>query len=138
MMLITQQYLLLAGLSSQYRKLYETSIDVAKKHLFFRPMTKNESDILISGNLRVNSSGDFSLDPQGQHLSCFAGGMMGIASRIFSRPEDLPIARKLVDGCMWAYHSMPTGIMPETFHAIPCGDVTNCPWDEHVGGLMCF
>jgi mannosyl-oligosaccharide alpha-1,2-mannosidase len=124
--------MLLAGLSPQYQKMYETAIEVAKQHLFFRPMNKEEADILISGNVRANSANEITLDAQGQHLSCFAGGMMGIASKIFNRPEDLPIARKLVDGCIWAYHSMPTGIMPETFHTIPCGDKSSCPWDEKV------
>ena len=53
--------------------------------------------------------------------------MIGIGSQIFSK-DDLSIARKLVDGCIWAYESMPSGIMPETFRAIPCtGD---CQWDE--------
>lgn len=116
----------------QYRKLYETAIEVAKKHLFFRPMNKEEADILISGNVNVNSPTDIRLDAQGQHLACFVGGMMGIASKIFNRPDDLPIARKLVDGCIWAYDSMPTGIMPERFHTIPCADATNCPWDANV------
>lgn len=126
--------MLLGGSSHQpqYKKLYETAIDVAKKHLFFRPMTKEEKPILISGNLRVNSPADFSLDPQGQHLSCYVGGMLGIASKIFNRPDDLLLGRKLVDGCIWAYHAMPTGIMPETFHTLPCADMNKCPWDSNV------
>jgi mannosyl-oligosaccharide alpha-1,2-mannosidase len=129
--------MLLEGAShqAQYKKFYETAIEVAKKHLFFRPMNKEGADILISGNVRANSETDITLDAQGQHLSCFAGGMMGIASKIFNRPDDLPIARKLVYGCIWAYNAMPSGIMPETFHTIVCGDATNCPWDENVGTL---
>jgi mannosyl-oligosaccharide alpha-1,2-mannosidase len=122
--------MLLGGLSQQSRNLYEMAIDTAKKNLFFRPMTPNEDDILISGNARVVSPTEIQLDPQGQHLACFVGGMLGIGSRIFDRPHDLPIARKLVDGCIWAYRSIPSSIMPETFHVVPCEDTTNCKWDE--------
>lgn len=126
-----KQYLLLAGLSSQPRKLYEYAIDVAKKHLFFRPMTKDEADILVSGDARVDGA-SILRDPRGQHLSCFAGGMVGIAAQIFGRQEDLEIARRLVDGCVWAYDSMPSGIMPEVFNMVACGDTKSCPWDEKV------
>lgn len=67
------------------------------------------------------------LDPQGQHLACFTAGMIAIGAKIFER-DDLSIGRRLVDGCIWAYESMPSGIMPETFHVVPCSD--NCQWNE--------
>lgn len=127
---LPKQYLLLAGLIRQPKILYERSIEAAKKHLFFRPMTKDEADILVSGDAHVDTD-KIILDAKGQHLSCFAGGMMGIGAKIFNRPDDLPIARKLVDGCIWAYNSMPTGIMPEVFHMIPCVDMEKCSWDEN-------
>jgi mannosyl-oligosaccharide alpha-1,2-mannosidase len=101
-----------------------------KKLLTRRPMLPNEDDILISGGAAVKSNIDFQLDPQGQYLACFVGGMMGITSKIFERPDDLPIARKLADGCIWAYRSMPSGIMPETFHVVPWEDTMSCMWDE--------
>ena len=122
--------MLLGGLSQQYRTMYEKAIDTAKRILFYRPMTPNEDDILISAGVAIKSDSDFRLDPQGQHLVCFVGGMMGIGSRIFSRPDDLPIARKLVEGCIWAYRQMPSGIMPESFHVVPCENTTSCKWDE--------
>ena len=118
--------MLLGGLHQEYRALYEEAIETAKKNTFFRPMNKDNLDILLSGTIKVNES-RIDLDPQGQHLACFVGGMMGIAAKIFER-DDLVIARKLLDGCIWAYDSMPTGIMPETFHAVPC--TTDCLWDR--------
>ena len=98
-------------------------------------MNKGNQDILLSGNAHVNDDGQIDLDPQGQHLTCFVGGMIGIGAKLFERDE-LDIARKLVDGCIWAYESMPTGIMSEAFHAVPCS--TDCQWDEmrwHTGIL---
>lgn len=32
-------------------------------------------------------------------------------------------------GCLWAYNSTPTNIMPETFHVVPCDDPDDCKWD---------
>jgi mannosyl-oligosaccharide alpha-1,2-mannosidase len=123
-----KQHLLLGGLVDQYRKMYEGAIEAAKKHLFFRPMIPQSQDILISGTVRTSTLGTIKLDPEGQHLTCFAGGMVALAAKTFNRTEDLDVARRLVDGCIWAYDSMPTGVMPETFKAIPCYSEEDCIW----------
>ena len=126
-----KQHMLLGGLSQQYRKMYEEAVTAMKQILFFRPMTPGNHDILISGNVRyLTASHATQRDPQGQHLGCFAGGMVGIGAKLFDRANELSIARKLVDGCIWAYDSMVTGIMPETFHMVACEDPTDCIWDE--------
>jgi mannosyl-oligosaccharide alpha-1,2-mannosidase len=123
-----KQHLLLGGLSNQYRRLYEGTIEPAKKHLFFRPMIPQGQNILISGTVRTSTLGTVKLDPEGQHLTCFAGGMVALGAKIFNRTEDMDVARKLVDGCIWAYDSMPTGVMPETFRTIPCYGEEDCTW----------
>ncbi|MCJ1392719.1 hypothetical protein MMC18_005590 [Xylographa bjoerkii] len=123
---LPKQYMLLGGLHEEYRLLYEAAIATAKQHTFFRPLNKDNLDILVSGLAKVHE-GKVDLVPEGQHLVCFAGGMIGIASQIFGL-DDLSTARKLIDGCIWAYESTPAKIMPETFRLIPCkGD---CLWDE--------
>lgn len=120
---------MLGGRSPQYRKMYEKAVDVAKKHMFFRPMTEDGDDILISGTLRARGK-SISLEPESQHLTCFVGGMLAIGSKIFDRPDELAIGRKLVDGCIWAYKSMPTGVMPETYRAVICMDEhAGCSWN---------
>ena len=118
--------MLLGGLSDQYRQLYEGSINVVKQYGLFRPLNKGNLDILISSAINIRNGGP-EHDTQGQHLVCFVGGMIGIASKIFGF-DDLKIARQVTDGCIWAYETMPTGIMPEIFHAIPCKD--DCQWSE--------
>jgi len=125
-----QQYLLLGGVSPQPHKLYESALEAAKKELLFRPMTKGNHEILISGNSRATAHQKYELDPQFQHLVCFVGGMMGIASRIFKQPDDLVTARKLTEGCIWAYKAMPSGMMPELSHVVPCANASSCEWDE--------
>jgi mannosyl-oligosaccharide alpha-1,2-mannosidase len=126
-------YILLGGLTDQYKKMYESSMDVVKKHLLFRPMTPTNEDILFSGNIHLDlDTGERVLDPQGQHLACFAGGMFALGSKVFEKPEDMAIARKLTEGCVWAYKALPTGIMPEFFSMTPCANATDCPWDPVV------
>ncbi|KAA6411477.1 MAG: mannosyl-oligosaccharide alpha-1 [Lasallia pustulata] len=127
---LPKQYMILGGLEQQSRKLYEGAIDAAKEHLFYRPMAPKDPDVLLSGYAESNKEATtVTLDPEGQHLTCFVGGMVGIGAKIFERPQDLEVARKLVDGCIWAYDSMVTGIMPEKFHTALCEDAANCTWD---------
>lgn len=128
---LPKQHMLLGGLTDQYRKLYSKAIAATKKHILFRPMTPDNLDILMSGSATVEGSAkEAKRDSTAQHLACFTGGMVGIASKLIGPPEDLAIARKLVDGCIWAYNATTTGIMPEIFDAVACEDANNCEWDE--------
>lgn len=105
--------------------------------MFFRPLNRFNEDILISGTVRVKDE-KTELEPVGQHLGCFAGGMLAIGARIFKR-DDISTAQKLTLGCAWSYSNTPTGIMPETFYAIPC--TNDCDWSEerwHKGVLARF
>jgi mannosyl-oligosaccharide alpha-1,2-mannosidase len=120
---IPKTYALLGGNSDQHKKMYLDFLETAQKNLFFKPMNPDNLDILLSGTVEIKDDKEagtrtISLKPEGQHLSCFVGGMMALGSKIFSRPEDLPIAKKMVDGCVWAYDSTETGIMPEVFTAV--------------------
>lgn len=123
-----KQHLLVGGRTQQYREMYEGTMKAAKTHIFFRPLNKNDQDILVAGTARDVSTSSERLDPEGQHLTCFVGGMVGIGAKIFDRPEELEIARKLTDGCIWSYEAMPTGIGPEIFRAVPCMDPNDCTW----------
>ncbi len=128
---------MLGGLTQQYRDMYAGAIEAAKEHIFFRPLNPGNQDILVSGTVRRNSANHLRLEPQGQHLACFAGGTVGIAAKIFGRLDEMDVARKLVDGCIWAYESMPTGIMPESFHVVPCARADECQWshDKWLSGV---
>lgn len=126
-----KQYLLLGGLLSQPRKLYEIFIQVAKEFIFFPIYNPQNLDLLISGDIRTRGPENrMELQPRGQHLGCFAGGMVGIAAKIFERPQDLAIAEQLTNGCVWAYDSFPHGVSPEIFYAMPCPSDGDCTWSE--------
>ena len=130
---LPKQHLLLGGLSEQSKKMYELAIEQVKKHILFRPMIPMNISILVSSGASVSpGTGTVKLDHKGQHLSCFTGGMVGIGAKIFDREEELAIAQKLVDGCIWAYDATsPTGIMPEVFELLPCPDGDDeCTWDQ--------
>ncbi|KAK5716557.1 hypothetical protein LTR15_009448 [Elasticomyces elasticus] len=134
---LPKMHLLLGGLGAQYEAMYIASAEAVKRDILFRPMTVDDRDILISGTLRVAinaTTGEFikTLVPEGEHLTCFAGGMFALAGKIFDRPEDVEIGRKLTDGCVWAYESTTTGIMPEVFSAMKCPEhwEEECKWNQ--------
>jgi len=126
---LPKQHMLLGGRTEQYRNLYERAANAFSKHNFYRPMTEDNADILFSALVRANDEENgLELDNSMQHLVCFAGGMVAIAATIFDRPEDLDTAKKLVDGCIWAYRSMDHGMMAEVSHHVPCPDI-DCQWN---------
>lgn len=129
---IPKEYIMLGSNAEQYRKMYFDWLEAAKDNLFFRPMNPENRDIIISGTADV--LGDtITLRPEGQHLSCFLGGLIAIGSKVFNRADDLDVAKKLVDGCIWAYGSTATHIMPEVFRAIPPTEKSGVKnkWDKN-------
>lgn len=130
---LPKQFILLGGLEDKYQKMYEMAVEASKKSLFFRPMLPDNRDILLSGSVSIKSESDedrFLLQPEGTHLTCFVGGMLAIGAKIFDRDSDLDLARKLTDGCVWAYEATTTGIMPEHYLAVPCRNGVQCTWNE--------
>ncbi|KAK5734332.1 hypothetical protein LTR17_008996 [Elasticomyces elasticus] len=134
---LPKMHLLLGGLEAQYKEMYVASAEAVKRDVLFRPMTVDDKDILISGTLRVSvnaTTGEYikTLVPEGEHLTCFAGGMFALAGKIFERPGDVEIGRRLTDGCVWAYESTTTGIMPEVFSAMKCPEhwEEECKWNQ--------
>ena len=133
---LPKEYMLLGGLEEKYRTMYEMAAESTIKNLLFRPMIRDENrHILHAGLAKVTEKKDSTndttnLQPEGTHLTCFAGAMFAIGAKVFDRKDDIDIAWKLTDGCVWAYEVTNTGIMPESFLAIPCPDMDYCPWNE--------
>jgi mannosyl-oligosaccharide alpha-1,2-mannosidase len=95
-------------------------------------MVPDNRDILFSGKvIKSGKDGPSTFKPEVTHLTCFLGGMVGMGAKIFGLEEhDLEIAQKLSDGCVWAYESMRTGIMPEAAEVYLCEKYTDCQWNE--------
>lgn len=131
---LPKEWLLLGGQVEKYQTMYEQAMDVVKKHLIFRPMLPKNDDVLFCGKLNVPSYTDETkigdLTGEYAHLTCFVGGMFGMGAKIYNRPEDLEIAKKLTEGCVYGYGMTPSGIMPESFEATPCESTRDCTWNE--------
>lgn len=125
--------------SRKYEVMARTFMDTAIDNLFFRPMTPNQDDILISGNCDVLDSGP-RLDPESEHLSCFIGGLYALGGRLFDNASYVDIGAKLARGCVYAYRSFPTGIMPERYNMVKCpgsDPKAACKWDEDLYAAEC-
>lgn len=126
-----KMHALLGGVDPIFERLYKGSMDTAIAHNLWRPMVPDGADILISGQVRKHShEGPPHLDPQGQHLVCFAGGMFALGGKLFDLPAHTDIGAKITNGCIWTYKAMPLGIMPEIFRMLPCESRADCPWNE--------
>ncbi|CZT09695.1 related to class I alpha-mannosidase [Rhynchosporium agropyri] len=127
-----KQYLLLGGLDVTYRKMYIKTVDAIRKWMLYRPMLPDNVDILFSGAVTTygKPAEDLTLSADVEHLTCFIGGMIGMGAQIFGIDGDLELAKKLTDGCVWAYGATKTGIMPEGALVIPCKSAEHCTWNE--------
>jgi hypothetical protein len=133
---LPKQYLLLGGTLEQTKTMYEKFLPVAIKNMFFRGLNKQNIPVVVSGDVRswAEDGSSVSRTNRGQHLTCFAGGMLAIASKAFRRPGEMELAEGVTNGCVWAYDSMPSGIAPEVFDVTPCNVTSNpnCLWDEEA------
>ncbi len=130
-----KMFALLGGLNTQYKSMYLDSMDAVRQELLFRPMTKENHDILFTSRQTIAPK---ATEPsrkkmsiyEGTHLGCFAGGMFALGAKMFGISGDMSIAEKLTDGCVWAYGSTPIGVMPEDFELVPCDSLNSCTWNE--------
>ena len=134
---LPKMYMLIGGLTDQYQKMHEAVIAAINEHSLFRAMIPdNDREILVIGSVMAFSDLDYTAEekykliPDQQHLLCFVGGMYAVGAQIFSRAEDLKLASKLTDACVWAYESTPSGIMPEGFSHVACKSRDDCRWNE--------
>lgn len=123
---------LLGGKLPQYQAMYEKAVDVASQYLLFRPLTPTNADIFIAGSALTQLQDHKTYVTQkfqGQHLSCFVGGMYALGGKLFDRAKDVRMAERLTDGCIWAYAASKHGVMPEAFSMAACASHV-CGWDE--------
>lgn len=128
---------------SIYAAMYNQSVAAAAEFLFFRPMTPDADDILFPGFVDMDGN-DASrrkvLRPAAGHLTCFTGGMLALGGRLARNEQHVALGAKLTDGCVWAYKSFRTGVMPESFYLTPCpppasgdsGGYSGCAWDAET------
>ena len=121
------------GPADQYRKMYEYAMDTAITYTMFRPMVEDKADILIA--TAKHDGPDGQRDDTGQHLVCYAGGMLALGGRLFDNQTHFNVGRKISDGCVWTYKKAPNGIMPEVFSMTPCPSQSEC---DYIPGAAPF
>ncbi|KAB5583130.1 glycoside hydrolase family 47 protein [Coniochaeta sp. 2T2.1] len=125
--------ILLGGLEPSYEAMYRRAMDTVVENLLFRPMLpdNNKNDILFPGTAFIRNEG-IVLHPEGQHLSCFVGGMFAVGGRTFGIDSHVEIGGRITRGCAWAYEAFPTGLMPEIYGLVDCKQslLDGCAWDE--------
>ncbi|OBT90838.1 hypothetical protein VE02_00404 [Pseudogymnoascus sp. 03VT05] len=130
----SKMHLLLGGLDSTYRTLYTNTMDAIRSHLLYRPLIPGNRNVLFSAKMQINpylpDDRNHEMIYEVTHLTCFIGGMVGMGAKLFEIDNDLSIAEKLADGCVWAYEATKSGVMPEDARAVPCEDPLHCDWDE--------
>ncbi|KAI9158499.1 Mannosyl-oligosaccharide 1,2-alpha-mannosidase MNS1 [Paramyrothecium foliicola] len=129
---LPKMYALLGGLEPMYEGMTKSFLKAASSTLFFRPMLPGGEDILVSGNVNVGNDGSMPLDPETEHLTCFIGGTVALAGRLFRQSQHVEAGAKLAEGCAFAYHSFESGVMPERINMVPCEprQAVTCPWNE--------
>ncbi|QPG96609.1 hypothetical protein C2857_004724 [Epichloe festucae Fl1] len=133
---LPKMHALLGGLDPQYVEMTTRALDAGRDLLLFKPMTPKDDDILMSGNMDVSAA---QRDPEAsmQHLTCFVGGMYALAGKLIDRKDYVDLAVRLTAGCVWAYDSFETNIMPESSILHKCEKMdAPCPYNEGLFTAM--
>ncbi|KAG5937249.1 hypothetical protein E4U53_000038 [Claviceps sorghi] len=127
---LPKMYALLGGLDPQYADMTTAALDAGRDVLLFKPMTPGDEDILMSGNMDVAAE-QRDVEASMQHLTCFVGGMYALAGKLVRREDYVHLAARLTAGCVWAYDSFETNIMPEMSTLYKCKKTdAPCPYNE--------
>lgn len=110
---LIKTYKLLGGneIAKQYKRLYEDSIDAARKLLFVDIDIVPDTKLMTIGKWEHNG-----LHNETEHLACFAGAMLGLGAKLLDRPQDMSDAAKFTGTCYWLSAATKTGIQPEVVH----------------------
>ncbi|KAI0554900.1 glycoside hydrolase family 47 protein [Xylaria curta] len=126
---LPKMYALLGGLEPKYEEMSIRFLEAAKA-LLFRPMIPTNEPILLPSSAQVTSDGDVVLDHETEHLGCYIGGVYALAGKLLKNQGYVNIGSRLTLGCVYAYQSTPTGIMPERINMVACDSFAKCEWDE--------
>lgn len=128
---LPKMHALLGGLDPEYEKMLRDALEAVRDHLLFRPMNRKDENLLLPGKATFNKNKVVELAGEMEHLACFAGGMYALAGRLVDRGHYVDVGSRLTRGCIWAYDSFDTNIMPEVSDVVTCEKRNEpCPYDE--------
>jgi mannosyl-oligosaccharide alpha-1,2-mannosidase len=59
--------------------------------------------------------------------------MLALGGRLTSNESHVELGRKLTEGCIWLYQSLPIGLMPEACTITACPDpAASCDWNKDI------
>ncbi|KAJ1949909.1 hypothetical protein FBU59_000934, partial [Linderina macrospora] len=103
-----KQYLYGRQKHEQYKRMYIESIDAMKEKMIRSSIY--DSGMVYLGDLDSTAT---NFNPKLQHLTCFVPGMLALGSKSLNRPDDMDLAKKLMDTCFQMYNLTTTGLGPE-------------------------
>ncbi|OAD80912.1 glycoside hydrolase family 47 protein [Phycomyces blakesleeanus NRRL 1555(-)] len=126
-----KEHVLLDGSVRQYSRMYIEAIDNMKIHML--QQLPGTSLLFLPPFDTRKKTFKKSMD----HLTCFAPGMLAMGATLLDRPEDMIIAKGLLETCVYMYRTSSTGLCPETwlFPATePYNPLTYSLSDEEMAG----
>lgn len=109
---LIKTYKLLGGnkVAQGWAKLYEGSIDLARSLMFSHLTLSPDVNLLAIGTYHMSRTGHVM---EVEHLTSFAGAMLGLGAKLLGRTKDMEDALKFTETCYWISASTPTGLQPE-------------------------
>ncbi|KAI9025035.1 glycoside hydrolase [Phycomyces nitens] len=104
-----KEHVLMDGSVEQYGRMYIEAIDSMKSHML--QQLPGTSLLFLPPFDTRKKTFKKSMD----HLTCFAPGMLAMGAKLFDRPEDLIIAKGLLETCVYMCRTSSTGLCPETW-----------------------
>jgi mannosyl-oligosaccharide alpha-1,2-mannosidase len=107
---LIKQHQLIGGATDQYANMYEKAIDKAHEVLAVDlPYYRGRGMMTFSGRNHPGHGHRFDLE----HLTCFAGGMLGLGARLLDRTGDLIRGEAFTRTCYHLGASTASGLQPE-------------------------
>jgi mannosyl-oligosaccharide alpha-1,2-mannosidase len=107
---LIKQHQLIGGATDQFAEMYADAVDKAQEVLYADlPFYEGRGMMTISGRHHPGRGLGYDLE----HLSCFAGGMLGLGAKLLDRPADLDVGQAFTRTCYHLGASTPSGLQPE-------------------------
>lgn len=108
---LIKTYLLLRGspVSKIYQDLYQRSVNKSREVIFRRTKVVPGMEMLIIGKYDYQH-----VIPEVEHLTCFAGAMLGLGAQLLDEPNDMVDAQDVTKTCYWLSAATGSGMQPES------------------------
>lgn len=94
--------------SNVYQDLYERSVDRSREVLFRRTKAVPGMNLLTIGKYQLSH-----VIPEVEHLTCFAGAMLGLGAKLLERSQDMADAQDFTNTCYWLSAATASGVQPD-------------------------